>query len=465
MTAIMSKQLIMTNKLLDIMAIALDDKTRALCLEGPARSSKTALAIQIFYYKVISSNEQRHAIAGRDLDAIRDNILKADVVGLITTHPEIKLEKGRIGGYYLSVPSSNGEKIVSLVNYSDTSAWKKVLGGTLGVIFIDECNIANDTFLQETFARQISADSPLTIMTTNGDNPDAFIYKNYYNYCRRIGDCPNSTRKYMIDFHKKYGIKDGYYYAFFDMSDNPSLTPEKIEAAKSIYPVGSYYYTTKILGERGTAGSLIFNDYMSQDLIVNAYERDSYGRLKYEFDYYTIGMDVAETRATNTIILTGWTRGYKHAIFLKCDTFTKVGYKFKKDKLFAFVSFFLETLGIPSARCRGILIDSAEQNFIADMNADVYDKFHIDVVGSYKMTILERINLMILGFSTKRILFHNTPDVLTVYNSYRNALWVEGKEGKEREDKNEPKNDVMDGAEYSITRFYKEFRAAGGIYK
>ena len=65
----------------------------------------------------------------------------------------------------------------------------------------------------------------------------------------------------------------GWYYTHWVMSDNPVMTPEKIQRAVAIYPKGSYYYTIKILGERGVPGDLIYLDYLNDNQIIDAYAK------------------------------------------------------------------------------------------------------------------------------------------------------------------------------------------------
>lgn len=454
----MSK-LIFNDLLLDRLALAVRPKTRFLALEGPARSAKTCLAIQAFYYRFYSSDSMVACIAGRNLDSINTNILREETIGLLSTHPDCKIVKDEVGSYYVRMPTPKGNKKILLVGYSDRSKWKNILGGNIEIFLIDEANIADETFLNETFARQLACEYPLTIFTLNGDDPDHFVYQNFINYGKMIGDIPASIRALMEEFHQEHGIKPGYYYCHFKMSDNPVMTPEKLEAAMSIYPVGSYYYITKILGERGKQGNLIYNDYMDQTrLIINAYEKDQYGRDKYPITRYTIGADIAETRAYNTFVLVGWTKDYKECIILKYMSFQRLGYNIKREKLKDFIRICIAS-GMNPALCDGIAVDSAEQNFIADLKPLFMHEFRIDVFGSWKATIKDRIDMNIVGFSTGRVKFHS--ECLPIFKAYQSSVWAEGQIGIEREDKGLEMNDLMDATEYAQTRHMKTLMREG----
>jgi hypothetical protein len=97
-----------------------------------------------------------------------------------------------------------------------------------------------------------------------------------------------------------------------------------------------------------------------------------------------------------------------------------------------------------------ISVDSAEQNFIYDLKA-LFQPYGIEVIGSYKATIKERIDLGISLLSWERLLFNNTVEGKHAYNAFLIAKWVDGKEGEEREDNNEEHNDIIDSIEYALT--------------
>ena len=427
-----------TDLLVDRLRLGIQDHAYLIAMEGPARSAKTALAIQLFFMSVYDSDEQYHILAGQSYETITRNLLEADVIGLLKAF-DLKLERDKIGNAYIPIQSSKGRKVVRLLPYSDKSRWKSILGGTIGVCFIDEVNIADKQFVLETFARQASTDRPKQIWTLNGDDPEHYIYQEFINYCQIVGDVPSSTLGIMQSFQEKQGIKQGYYYMHFKMSDNPVMSPEKIARISQIYPVDSFYYKTKVLGERGVQGDMLFLDYMNSRLLIDA------SILKKDIKRYTIGVDIGETQALNSFVLVGWTEGYRYAVIMNELHFQKVGYKEKTAKLRGWLETILKY--VPSQMVEGIFIDSAESNFIADIGADFYRDYGIKVAPSYKATIKERIDMMIIGFSTQRILIDNS--CRAIYDSYAKA--IREKDGR-RQDENKPENDLMDATEYALTR-------------
>jgi len=449
-------KLTVTSKMLDARHIGLSAKCHLHVHEGTIRSSKTVTAIEEFMDALHDSQEELHLIAAADLDAIRDNILESDL-GLLKLYKEARLKKGTIGGYFVEVNSfvnQDGKHVprikkIILAGYTNTDKWKKILGKTIGTILVDEVNIASEQFIDECFARQASVDNPLMIWTLNGDAPTHFIYTKYINKCRIVGEAPASIR---ADMDKVLKTK-GWWYQHWTMKDNPIMTAEKIERASNIYPIGSYYHTIKVLGERGVPGKLIFLDYMNRE--------EHLRQLDYrEYSHYGIGVDIGATRAKNSFTLVGFTEGYERMGFLDKMTFQSCGYKDKTDKLKAFVQLALaKNLAIEY-----IAIDSAEENYIQDIRAEFAQLGYPDVIPSYKATIKERIDAMIILLSRGSVEFNDTEEGRNIYDAYRIAKWTEGKEGQEREDNNEWQNDVMDSSEYAFTRHMKKLlRANRGI--
>lgn len=432
------------DKILDSIAMGIHPKVQLHVYEGAIRSSKTATAIQELFLAIQQSDELLHCIAAVDLDAIRENILNNEV-GMITQYPKYcNLKKEKIGGYYLevkcNVPGKPKLKRVLLASYSDSSKWKKILGKTLGVIFIDEVNIADKAFVDECFARQASCSNPLQIWTLNGDAPSHWVYQDYINRCKPLGNIPLS----ILNDMKNRVIEKGWYYQHWTMWDNPVMDEEKIRRASSIYPVGSYYYKTKILGERGTPGKLIYNEYMTE-------EKHLKDRLITIYPKYIVGVDIGGNGATNSISLIGYTNNFSEICVVDKIQFKQCGWDEKKKILFdTIISWKQEGKYI---EC--ISVDSAEDNFIRDLKT-LFASHSIQVVASYKATIKQRIDMGIILLSSGILIFNNTQAGRDAYQCFLQAVWVDGKEGIEREDLNLPLNDAIDSIEYALTVHMKQ---------
>lgn len=433
-------------------------ETRVFVMEGTIRSSKTVTAIIGFHYRVQRQTAKLALIAAKDYDAINDNILNSDFGLLIMFPDKYKLQKDEIGGYYIAVAGS--DKKILLAGYSDAAKWKKILGKDIETILIDEVNIADELFVKESFARQAATDHPISIMTLNGDDPNHVIYQDIINKCIIIGDAPASIvaemdKPIIAEGRRVVVKKKGYYYTHWTFNDNPKLTVQQRRNMQTLFPVGSYYHKTRVLGERGVWGTMIYADYMTEDILVDIHALDENNRPKYPIAKYTIGVDIAEARAANVFALLGFDRDYKYCyivdllVFKSNEGGKSVGYAKKTEMLRAFLA---KHQGKP---IEGIYVDSAEGNYIKDLQAY---SLGFPVTECYKATILERIHLNVMLFTRRRLLMDAS--CLQAYQAFVSSVWKKGREGKEREDNNLPMNDIMDAVEYGQTRHMNALLAA-----
>lgn len=443
----MDTPLIITNKMLDCIQYSLRDSTYLMSFEGSIRSIKTTTVIQMIHFLVQQSDEIYHLIAAQDNSSINEVILRSKV-GLITLYPEYyALKKDEIGGYYVEakcdVQGKPRVKKILLCGFGNKSRWKNINGHEFGVILLDEANNSDPQFMRECFARQANVENPKMLLTMNGDSPTLWIYTEFVNYCQILGTAPASIIAEMSSYKKK----KGYYYVHFNMRDNPTMTQEKIERAEELYPKDSYYHKIKILGERGTPGKLIFNDYMNPKKHLKLLSKEMYNE-------FIVGCDIGATRAKNTLNLIGFNKTYTDVGALDKSTFQQCGYDEKRKIMLGMVLNWNKKMPI-----RAIVVDSAEQNFIIDLKA-TFQPYGIEVVPSYKATIKQRIDMLIVLLALGILKFNDTKEGKEMYNSYLMAKWEEGKEGEVREDKNDPINDIMDATEYALTIHMKQLMYA-----
>ena len=215
--------------------------------------------------------------------------------------------------------------------------------------------------------------------------------------------------------------------------------------------MGSYYYTIKILGERGSAGEKIYQAYIDDELIKP---------LKTEqYTYFGIGVDIGATRACNSFTLIGLTQDYSKIGIIDKATFEQCGYQEKTRRLKEFVYRWMQRGVVPDY----IAVDSAEQNYIADLKADFRREGLPQVIPSYKATIKQRIDMNIVLLAKHKIEFNDTQEGREVFRAFQSAKWEDGKTGQVREDKNERINDILDSLEYAETRHMKKILAASGV--
>lgn len=441
-------KMVYSDKILDAIALCVRPDVRQMTFEGSIRSTKTVDAIEGFFRRCYYSDGTMHLVGSYDTDTLNNNILQANGFGLLSRFRDrCRYRKDKIGGNYIEMDGKKGRKKILLATYSNRAKWKKVLGGSIENIFVDEANVADPQFIDECYSRQVSFDHPFTLYTLNGDVPTASIY-NYINPSKIIGSAPASIRADMDTVEKK----PGYFYMHWTMRDNPIMTEDKIAAAESTYPVDSYYYKIKILGERGAPGKLIYIDYIREDQTLVPLDAADYHS-------FTVSMDVGATRATNSISLVGFKHDLSEAGVLHKDTFRECGYVEKTEKLKAFVQK-SRALGAYNIEC--IIVDSAEQNYIRDLQTEFSRLGLPPVIGSYKATIKERIDLGIILLARGRLKFNRTDAGKAALAAFKQASWQDGKEGEVRKDDNEEWNDILDSIEYSLTRHMRGLLRSAG---
>ena len=393
-----------------------------------------------------ASESELHVIACKDLDAVRDNVLEGEHKFLDIFKGLAILRQSGIGGKYVEFNTPNGKKKILLVGYSDKTTWKKILGKSIENALVDEINISSKEFIQEMFARQFSFDNPFIICTTNGSDPEDYIYEDYINYCKDLFplDTPQSTINYMND----YEDKNGYYYAFWGLDDHPTMTPQRKESIMGAYPEGSFYYLTKVLGIRGIQEGLIYGHLIKsqhyvdwEDVNINAIRE------------LEVGIDLGDNAKT-IFTLTGFTERNQRALVIATMESDEV----RHDKIIEDLHVWLrEWYQIFGTRIIGIYPDSAESMFVKTLREDI--TFPISVKSSKKMTIAERVILKEQLLHSERLLFVNDFGGADTAKMLR-KIKTDGKGGQL--DDNKPENDYTDALDYSLTPRYRKLIKRGG---
>lgn len=346
------EQLNLTNKKSrEAINLAMREDTELMVFEGTIRSSKSVIATLIFLLKCYTSSDTTHLIACKDYDTINNNILECNGFGVKTLYGDrFKLKRNQIGGFFLEFTNKEGyTSRILLCGYDNKNSWRKILGSSLGCIFIDEVNIADKQFVEECFARQGNCEKPFMIWTLNGDDPSHWVYQDYINHAIPKCDVPKEILKDMKADHPKW------YYYHFSFTDNPSMTQEKIDRLMSIYPINSYYYNIKILGIRGKAEGSIFANYLNEDyiddrvgLVIKNDEvvTDSFNRPLTEFIKYSIGLDLGnnENKKGTVLTITGFTKGYDYVVPIEYKLCESTEVNALIEEIASFVSAFYDSL-------------------------------------------------------------------------------------------------------------------------
>ena len=224
-------------------------------LEGTTAAGKTTVGIFKFMCMVADSDKKFHLIAGEDVGTVEKNVINSELglleqfEGIAEYYPK---GKDKIRLPHLIYETNKGDKIIYVCGYGDKKRWKKVLGGQLGCVFLDEVNLVDMEFM-----REITHRCKYMLTTSNPDDPNLDIYKEFINKSRPIKkyekDYPLELLKELKETHVK-----GWVHWYFTFYDNPTLTKEDIQEKIDATPFGTKMYKNKIQGLRGKSTGLVF---------------------------------------------------------------------------------------------------------------------------------------------------------------------------------------------------------------
>lgn len=295
-------------------------------LEGTARSSKSTSVMFKFGLRVNASSYNQFFIAGASAGVARRNLIN-NQNGFMDMFRGQAHEgtNPKYGNHLIFIDTNGREKIIYIFGFKDKARWKSVLGSTLGGGVIDEINIADMDFINEVYRSVSSIDDFWLGATLNPDNPDKEIYEMLINKARPLKKWVNDIPREIIEELKRAkDIISGAVYWHFSFHDNPVMTPDKIAFLKSVYPVGSFYYNSKILGIRGVAEGVIFAKYLNDTFfsknieVVYKAKKQLMDEIEYsiktnQYIRYSVGVDLGnnEIKRGTVLSFTGIMKGYK----------------------------------------------------------------------------------------------------------------------------------------------------------
>ena len=192
------------------------------------------------------------------------------------------------------------------------------------------------------------------------------------------------------------------------MTDNISMTPEKIEQKKLSYPPGTKIYKNKILGLRGKATGLVFSNFCNRHIITReqakSYIRREADEMQGEyFIIFTSGLDTAySTKSPDTIAMSfmGITNKGK-LIVLDEKVYNNAALDIPiapSDTVRNYIDFLERNRKEWGGMSKNVFIDNADQATITEFAK--YKREHIDCQYIFnnaykKVTIIDRINLQL----------------------------------------------------------------------
>ena len=394
---------------------------------------------------VADSEKKFHVIAGADLGTVEKNIINAEL-GLLDQFNGLVEYNGN-GSKNIKLPhityeTNKGQKIIYVVGYDNKARWTKVLGGQVGCVFVDECNIADMEFM-----REISHRCDYMMTTNNPDDPNLPIFKEFLNRSRPLKRYIKDYPSELLNQISEPPVK-GWVHWYFTFNDNASLTQEQIQRKKDAVAVGTKMYKNKIQGLRGRATGLVFINFNRTKHVITREQAK-----KMEFIQFSCGLDTAyssNSPDTISMVFQGITKDRKvvildERVYNNRDLETPIAPSDTVNNLIAFLDRNQKEWGL----ARNVFIDNADQATITELKKYKRTNPCIYVFNDAykKVTIIDRINLQLGWFHTGHylILEHCTNHIqeLETYS------WLEDKDN-EPEDKNDH---TINGSQYGWIQY------------
>lgn len=265
-------------------------------LEGTTASGKTTIGAGIKFMRMVSASHQRfHAIASKTLGKAELTILK-QTNGILDIHKNAQYF--RHGNKNHTLPHVEFEdKIIFVLSYGDSRKWEMALGAQFGCVYVDEINIADIEFLREIVMR-----CDYFLATCNPDDPNLKVYKEFINrsrpYKKYACDVPPSI---MEELREPAEYKWRYW--FFTFNDNKGLSAETIRKKKAASPPGTKSHKNKILGLRGKADGLVFENFDVKKHCLSRRELvDAIKAGKVKFHRFSAGLDTSYSHKSKDLI-------------------------------------------------------------------------------------------------------------------------------------------------------------------
>ena len=428
--------LILSPKYKDFLSVYADREY----LEGTTASGKTTVGIFKWMCRVADSDKKFHVIAGADLGTVEKNVINAEN-GLLDQFEELVEYNGN-GSRNIKLPhivydTNKGQKIIYVVGYDNKARWTKVLGGQVGCVFVDECNIADMEFM-----REISHRCEYMMTTNNPDDPNLLIFKEFLNRSRPLKKYINDYPKELLNQINEPHVK-GWVHWYFTFDDNASLTKEDIQRKKDAVAVGTKMYKNKILGLRGKATGLVFSNFDRKRHLITKEQAK-----QMNFICFSAGLDTAyssQSPDTIAMMFMGITDKRElvildEKVYNNRDLSNPIA---PSDTVVNFIAF-LNRNQKEWGLARNVFVDSADQATITELKK--YKRIHSCIYifnnAHKKIKIIDRINLQLGWLHTGHYLIIDTCE--NHIHELETYSWKEEKDN-EPEDSNDH---TINGSQY-----------------
>ena len=217
----------------EVLKFICEDKYDTLICDGAVRSGKTAVMSLAFVMWAMENFDRCNlAICGKTVQSAEKNVIKPllAIEGLPYTLEYKRSER------MLLISCGNTENYVYVYGGKDESSYMLIQGITLAGVFFDEVALMPQSFVDQAISRTLTFGEAKIWFNCNPESPAHWFYQTYLDEGQE--EQPNVKHLHFL------------------MSDNPIMTPDKIEKAESRF-VG-VFYERYVLGRWVVAEGLVY---------------------------------------------------------------------------------------------------------------------------------------------------------------------------------------------------------------
>lgn len=438
----------------DKMKSVMEDDAQILFLVGATGCSKSLVAgikFMEIMFNAPADNTQFYIIF-RDIGTgVRNFLQNKDSFYNVFAFMRNKYTAGKEGGVQFVFHGKYGDKTVYIVGADNKESWSKILGSNPDGLWLEEMSVMHIDLIREAIGRSKSRRCRL-LGTTNGGLPTQEFYTEFVNHAM----VQYRERVPSIEMAEMVEDRPYMHYYHFNMEDDaPHLTEEERKDLMELYPEGSFYYMSKILGCRGFVQGGAYNQLMNKDIHLVDFDLLELSNLE-EIDFFVdVGSnkDANETVKASTIgSLVGYSKGCQRVVVLESFVIPATSH----DDIIEFCEDKLEWWWIRyMQKFRKIVVDSAEAILINTWaNKNRFKT--IQVKGSVKaykniINLISRCQLKQQLLMQERLLWTNR--AVNCYNAHTRILIND--DGSEM-DLAVQDNDYADTVAYALTEKWND---------
>lgn len=240
--------------------------------DGAVRSGKTiCMIIGFIMWSMRFFDKSTFAICGKTVGSVERNII-TPLFGIEDITDIYKIKYSR-SNHKLSVVCGERSNDYYVFGGKDESSYMLIQGITLSGVLFDEVALMPESFVDQAAARTLSVKNAKLWFNCNPDSPYHWFKTEW------VDDSDGKNKKRTLHLH-------------FDMTDNPILSDDEINRAKSLY--AGVFYRRYILGLWCVAEGVVYDCFLEDENVIEtapALEYELYGEKREKSGLWYVSID------------------------------------------------------------------------------------------------------------------------------------------------------------------------------